>query len=156
MRSFLIIPILGIGLALPATAAPLSKSDARSAAQDLVAAWYQAAQQRDAVKLAALYSEDTVRIAPEGLLFGRATLQKAETEALKAYTADPPKVDNVATIGEGVMLVAGRWSGTYNAPAGPVHLAGFWSWATVRDGNSWKIREETFNNAPPPPAEPKK
>ena len=52
-------------------------------------------------------------------------------------------------IGNGVMLRAGTWSGTYNGPNGPVHLKAYWSDTDVRDGNTWKIRQETYNVTPP-------
>jgi hypothetical protein len=65
------------------------------------------------------------------------------------------KIDRAIPISDGTILGAGSWGGTYHSPDGSVHFGGYWSQTLVRVGNTWKIRQEAFNNAPPPP-EPKK
>jgi hypothetical protein len=88
-------------------------------------------------------------VTPHGLISGRASIESDAAEGFKVYTSDPSTLEQVKMIGNGVMLMAGTWSGTYNGPNGPVHLKGYWSDTDVRDGNTWKIRQETYNVTPP-------
>ncbi len=152
MRLFMIATALAaVGLAASATAQQVSEQDARKAGQSVLDAWNKAALQKDAVANAALFTEDAVRVTPNGLISGRAAIERRAVEDFKAYTPDPSKLEKVTMIGSAVMLRAGTWSGTYNSPHGPMHLKGYWSDTDVRDGDTWKIHQETYNVTPPPP-----
>jgi uncharacterized protein (TIGR02246 family) len=150
-RFLMIVPALAVGLAASATAQQVSEQDARQAGQGVLDAWNMAAKQKDAAAQAALYAEDAVRVTPEGLISGRAAIEKRAAETFRSYSPDPSELEQVKIIGSEVILRAGTWSGTYNGPHGPVYLKGYWSDADVRDGNTWKIKQETYNVTPPPP-----
>ena len=66
LRSFTIIPIVAIGLAMPAAAQHVSDQDARQAGESVVQAYNKASQAKDAAGVAALYSEDATYITPDG------------------------------------------------------------------------------------------
>jgi len=138
-------------VAFPAAAQQVSEQDAWQAGQGVLDAWNKTSQQKDAAGHAALFTEDAIRITPRGIISGRAAIESQAAEALKACTTDPSTLERVLMIGNGVMLRAGSWSATCNSPNGPLHLKGYWSDTDVRDGNTWKIRQETYNSTPPPP-----
>ena len=150
-RFLMIVPALAISLAAPASAQQVSEQDARQAGQSVLDAWNKTAQQKDAAAHAALFTEDAVQVTPQGLVSGRAAIEGRAAEDFKSLRFDPSKLEQAKMIGTEVMLRAGTWSGTYNGPDGPVHLKGYWSDVDVRDGNTWKIRQETYNVTPPPP-----
>lgn len=145
-RFLAIVSIAAAGWTLSAAAQEVSEQDAQRVGQSMLDAWNKTA--RDAAAHAALFTEDAVRITPQGLISGRAAIERTMGAADKDYTPDPSKLEQVKLIGNGVMLRAGTWSGTYKGPNGPVHLKGYWSDTDVRDGNGWKIRQETYNVTP--------
>jgi uncharacterized protein (TIGR02246 family) len=147
-RFLAIVPVLAMGIAVSAAAQQVSELDAQQAGQSVLDAWNKTYQQKDAAGHAALFTEDAIRVTPQGLMSGRAAIERAAAEAFKDYTPDPSTLEQVNMIGNGVMLRAGTWSGTYHGPNGPVHLKGYWSDTDVRDGNTWRIRQETFNVTP--------
>jgi len=150
-RFLMIVPALMVGLAASSGAQQVSEQDARQAGQSILDAWNKTAQQKDAAAHAALFTEDAVQVTPRGLISGRAAIESHAAEDFKSFTADPSKLEQAKMIGSEVMLRAGTWSGTYNGPHGPVYLKGYWSDTDVRDGSTWKIRQETYNVTPPPP-----
>ncbi len=153
LRVFSIVPIVSIGLAMPAAAQHVSDQDARQAGESVVQAFNKASQAKDAAGLAALYSEDATFIRPDGPIFGRAAIQKLFAEDLKSITPEPAKLDRVIMIGDTVRLRTGSWSGVFQSPNGPMHVKGYWTTTDVRDGDTWKIRMETDNMTMPPAAE---
>jgi uncharacterized protein (TIGR02246 family) len=151
LRSLTIIPIVAIGLAMPAAAQHVSDQDARQAGESVVQAHNKASQAKDAAGVAALYSEDATVVTPDGPIFGRAAIQKKYAEDFKSFTAEPAKLDRVTMLGDTVRLRNGSWSGVYQSPNGPVHVKGYWATTDVRDGDTWKIRMEAENLTMPPP-----
>ena len=147
-RFLAIVPVLAMGLAVSA-AAQVSEQDAQQAGHSLLDAWDKTVQQKDAAGHAALFTEDAIRVTPHGLISGRAAIERDAAAAFKVVTSDFSTLEQVKMIGDNVMLRAGTWSGTYTAPNGPVHLKGYWSDTDVRDGNTWKICQETYNITPP-------
>ena len=147
----MIAPAFAVGLAASAAAQQASDQDARQLGQSFVDAWNKTMLQKDAAAHAALYAEDAVQVTPQGLVSGRAAIERGTAEAFKVFTFDPSKLEKLKMIGNGVVLRAGTWSGTYNGPHGPVRQAGYWSDTVVRDGDSWKIQQETYNVTPPTP-----
>jgi uncharacterized protein (TIGR02246 family) len=151
-RSLMILSALTMGLAMPAAAQHISDQDAWKAGDSVVQAHNRASQAKDAAGLAALYAEDATLVGPDGPVFGRAALQKQFTDELKSFTAEPAKLERVTMIGDTVRLRTGSWSGMFQSPGGgPVHVKGYWATTDVRDGETWKIRMETWNVTMPPP-----
>lgn len=153
LRVFTIVPIVAIGLAMPASAQDVSDQAARQAGESVVQAFNKASQAKDAAGLAALYSEDATYITPDGPVFGRAAIQKLYEEDLKSVTSEPAKLDRVIMLGDTVRSRTGSWSGVFHSPDGPVHVKGYWTTTDVREGDTWKIRLETYNMTMPPAAE---
>jgi uncharacterized protein (TIGR02246 family) len=153
LRSLTIVPIVAIGLSMPAMAQHLSDRDAWQAGESVVQAFNRASQAKDAVGLAALYSEDVIYVTPDGPIYGRAAVQEQYAADFKSFTLEPSKLDRVAMIGDTVRVRNGSWSGVFQGPDGPVHLKGYWSTTDVREGGTWKIRMETSNTIMPPPPE---
>jgi ketosteroid isomerase-like protein len=65
-RYFIIIPIVTMGLAMPAAAQQVSDRDAWQAGETVVQAFNKASQAKDAAGFAALYSEDATYVTPDG------------------------------------------------------------------------------------------
>jgi uncharacterized protein (TIGR02246 family) len=149
MHILMIAPVLVLFLAAPSVAQQSSEQEAQKAGHSVLDAWNNATLQKDAAGLAALYTEDAVQVTPQGLISGRAAIEKSMTDVFKALTFQPSKLESVVMIGSDVMLRAGSWSATLKSPNGPIPLTGYWSDLDVRDGNQWKIRRETHNVTPP-------
>jgi ketosteroid isomerase-like protein len=150
MRIIVIASALAVFLATPSSAQQASEQEAQKAGESVLDAWNNATLKKDAAGKAGLYTEDAIQITPQGLISGRAAIEKSETEMSKALTFQPSKLENVVMIGGDILLRVGSWSATFNSPNGPVPLKGYWSDVDVRDGNGWKIRRETYNVTPPP------
>ena len=153
MLRLMIMPMLAIGLGMPAAAQQTTEQDVRQAAQSFVDAFNRALQERDAAALAALYTEDAVLITPQGPISGRAAIKKWHADGLKVYTqAQPSKLDQVNVISNGVRIKTGSWTGTVQGPNGPMALRGYWATTDVLEGGTWKIRMEVDNITPTPPS----
>ncbi len=151
LRSFTIIAVLTTRLVVPAVAQHVSDQDAWSSGQSMAQAFSKASQAKDAAGVAALYSEEAVYVTPDGPIFGRAAIQMHFAEDFKFFTPEPAKLDRVAMIGDTVRLRTGSWSGVFQGPNGPMGVKGYWGTTDVRDGDTWKIRMETFNMTMLPP-----
>jgi uncharacterized protein (TIGR02246 family) len=145
------MPLVLAGLTASVPASALTEAEARQAAQRLTETEIKAEQEKDIGAVIALFTEDAVQVTPEGLNSGHAAIEQFYTAGLKDYTPDFGKIERVTPLGDGVILAAGSWSGTYHSPDGPVRLSGYWSWTTVKTGSIWKISQETFNVTPAPP-----
>jgi ketosteroid isomerase-like protein len=156
-RSLMMVPVLAIGLAMPTAAQQISDQDARQVAEKYAEAWVTGFQKKDAAGIAAaLYTEDAMRVTPDGLVYGRAAIEKDMVEMFRVMTDVAIKVDQVK-VSDGVILESGSWAATFNGPTGLVPVKGFWGTAEVRDGGTWKARLDTFNMTQPPhPMEVKK
>jgi uncharacterized protein (TIGR02246 family) len=137
--------LLMTGLAIPAEAQELSQQEADQVAKSVVESFSKVFHAKDAVGVAALYTDDAIRVTPYGLQNGRAEIEKAFAEALKVYDPDFTKVNQVAVIGKDVVMSVLSYAGTYNGPNGPVAVKGRGTWVEVHDGDGWKIRVETIN-----------
>ena len=151
MKSLLLFaPLLTLSLAMPAAAQQLSEQEVRPAIERLLEAWDAAASKKDAAGIAALYTEDAIRVTPRGILYGRAAIEKGLVETLKVSSNIADKVDKVQVVGE-VVLVTGSWSATVQIQNAPVQARGFWGGVYVRDGDTWKTRLAIVNMTPTPP-----
>ena len=157
LRWITLLSALTVGLALPAAAQQaISEQEARQVAQSALEAWNKAFAAKDAAGLAAQYTEDYVMNgptgvpeAPDGMMSGRATMEKHWAGALKGYAPDPDTLVQVSPLGRDAVWVVLTWSGTANGPKGAEHYSGRTARVYVRDGDTWKIRREMWNNAAP-------
>jgi uncharacterized protein (TIGR02246 family) len=149
MRSmhFLIVPLFT--LVASAEAQQVSEVDALVSTGSVLNAWSTASLKKDAHSAAALFTEDAIRVTPQGIITGRAAIEKSLDAGFKVFTPDSGSADQAGILlGEGIMARVGTWSGTYNGANGPMHQKGYWSAMLVREGDTWKIRQETFNVSP--------
>jgi uncharacterized protein (TIGR02246 family) len=149
-RSPFFVALLTVCSAIPAAAQQPSEQQVRHAIERLLETWDTAANRKDAAAVAALYTEDAMRVTPRGTLYGRAAIEKDLVETFKVISNIADKVEKIQVIGE-VALVTATWSATFQSKDGPVQVRGFWGGVYVRDGEAWKTRLAIINRALPPP-----
>jgi ketosteroid isomerase-like protein len=66
-RSSFFLALLTVCLAIPAAAQQPSEQQVRPAIERLLETWDAAANRKDAAAVAALYTEDAVRVTPRGM-----------------------------------------------------------------------------------------
>ena len=144
-------------LAMPAAAQQLSEQEARTAVQSTIDIWVNAAQKKDAAAIAALYTEKSMRVTPNGILYGRAAIEKNLEEGLKVFSNISIKLEQVRVLGNDAIETQGTWSGVLQSPNGPVPVNGYWGATDIREGGTWKADLDVYNMATPPaPQEAKK
>ena len=144
------VALLTVCLAIPAAAQQLSEQQVRPAIESLLETWDTAANRKDAAAVAALYTEDAMRVTPRGISYGRAAIEKDLVETFKVTSNIADKVQKVQVVGE-MVLVTATWSATLQSKDGPIQAGGFWGGVYVRDGDAWKTRLAIINRALPPP-----
>jgi uncharacterized protein (TIGR02246 family) len=110
---------------------------------------YDAAFNRqDAVTIAGLYAEDAVFNTPEGTFHGR---QAIEELYAKHYFGEAHSKNVVTLVNEAIaagneVRATGTWSDTFEEPStGTIHAEGTYSWVLLREGDTWRIRESTYD-----------
>ena len=110
----------------------------------------------DAAALAAIYTEDGIKVTDQGPIHGRQALEKWYAELFKTWHPKNYilKTDSLRIIGTADNIAAnGEWSMTLQGKNGePIPLKGYWAAIYVREGDDWKCRLDVFNVTPPPPA----
>ena len=153
-RSPFFVALLMVCLAIPAAAQQRSEQQVRAAIERLLETWDTAANRKDAAAVAALYTEDAMRVTPRGISYGRSAIEKDLVETFKVTSNIADKVEKVQVVGE-VFLVTATWSATLQSKDGPIQARGFWGGVYVRDGDAWKTRLAIVNRALPPQQETK-
>jgi len=173
MRLLLTLAALAIGFVLPTFAQQKDTTDARIAQQhDLIGVPKaldefgeftqrrdEAYSKNDAAAVAALFTEDALLVAPEGMFSGRQAIEKRyeDTFQRSPFTlfSDPRHYQLKAI--DNAVWSAGEWSSTLQSQTGTVFVRGYWSAIYVREADGWKIRMLTLTEhpRPAPPAETK-
>jgi uncharacterized protein (TIGR02246 family) len=175
MRTPFLVTLAGlaIGFAVPTFAQEKDTVDSRIAKQrdllgdakalgefgELIQKQDDAYSKNDAAALAALFTEDALLVAPDGMFSGRQEIEKRYEDTFQrspsTLFSDPREhllraIDNAA-------WSTGEWSSTLQSDAGTVFVRGYWSAIYVRDAGTWKIRLLTLSERPrpAPPAETK-
>ncbi len=141
---------LTISFAPPAFAQQNDRVDAETAQQvRALASNYDAAFNRqDAVTVAALYAEDAVFNTPEGTFHGR---QAIEELYAKHYFGEVHSKNVVTVVNEAIaagneVRATGTWSDTFEEPStGTIHAEGTYTWVLLHEGDTWSIRESTYD-----------
>jgi ketosteroid isomerase-like protein len=154
---------LAISLALPSLAQQNAKLDPQVIEQlgALGQKYHEAYANSDAAASAALYTWDAIIVTPQGPVYGRDAIQYWYADQFEQWhpknhidKADPDSLRLIGTAGDAVGL-SGEWSETIQDPnGGLIEGKGYWSAIDVREGDTWKIRLDTFNVTPAPPATP--
>ena len=108
---------------------------------------------KDAAAVAALFTEDAVLVAPDGVFSGREAIQKRYEDTFQRWSftlfSDPREWQPfpLKAIDNAVWSV-GQWWGTLQSQAGPVFVTGYSSAIYVLEGDDWKIRLLTLTEHP--------
>jgi uncharacterized protein (TIGR02246 family) len=113
----------------------------------------EAYNKNDAAAVAALFTEDGLLVASDGMFSGRQDIEKRYADAFQRW----PITDfnsrrerrHLNAIGDAVWS-AGQWASTFQSQTGPVFAWGYWSTIYVREGDAWKIRLLTLTEHPQP------
>jgi uncharacterized protein (TIGR02246 family) len=105
--------------------------------------------EKDATALAALFTEDALLVAPEGLFSGRQAIEKRYSDLFQRshLTSFFGVRDQLNALGDELWAV-GKWWSLLQSGKGPVTVGGYWAEIYVREGDSWKIRLSIFNVTP--------
>ena len=105
----------------------------------------------DAGALAALFTEDAVLVAPDGIFYGRQAIEKRYADVFQKW-------HNINRFGQADQLNAighepwsvGEWWNILQSQTGPRFVRGYWSAIYVREGDNWKMRLLTVSEHPQP------
>ena len=105
--------------------------------------------EKDATALAALFTEDALLVAPEGLFSGRQAIEERYSDLFQRshLTSFFGVRDQLNALGD-ELWAAGKWWSLLQSGKGPVTVGGYWAEIYVREGDSWKIRLAIFNVTP--------
>lgn len=142
--SLLITP-LPLGLATSALGQQNVRQTDQQAAREVHVQLATAFNRQDAAAVAALFSEDGLRVTPQGIIQGRDAIHKDADKRFQARFHDLSITPLTARALSGSMWEAGEW--TMKIGDQPVH--GYFAMTLVRESNSFKIRDDTFNIASP-------
>jgi len=114
---------------------------------------------KDAAAVAALFTEDAVLVAPDGIFSGKQAIEKRYEDTFQRWPFtqfNDPRDCHLDAIDNAVWSY-GEWRGTLQGEAGPVFVKGYFSAIYVREGDDWKMRILTLTEhpRPAPPAETK-
>jgi uncharacterized protein (TIGR02246 family) len=157
MKMRLLLALAGsvIGLALPTFAQVDSKIDQQIR---ILAMNYDAAiNKHDAAAIAALYTQDAVRVTAlnDGTFHGRQAIEKGYAKydfARWQVTNYFTKVNRVTAVGNDVRST-GTWSSVFSRDTDRGHQCngdGYCSWVIVREGDTWKIRRDNASGGANP------
>ena len=106
----------------------------------------EAFNKNDATALGALFSEDAVLSGLHGKFKGRQAIENFHNQQVFGrwhVNNRVTTVDRVVSVNDEVSS-SGRWSETVQSN-GAKNVGGTYSWALIRDGDSWKIRTATYS-----------
>ena len=111
----------------------------------------EAYDKNDAASVAALFTEDGLFVAPEGMFSGRQNIKTWHAETFQRS----PIIDfncsrerrHLGAIDNAVWS-AGQWASTSQSQSGPIFAWGSWTAIYVREGDAWKFRMLTLSEHP--------
>jgi uncharacterized protein (TIGR02246 family) len=152
MKIRLVVALVGLAISFapPPFAQQKDTVDPETAQQvRTLASNYDAAFNRqDAVTVAGLYAEDAVFNTPEGKFQGRQAIEELYAKHYfgEAHSKNVVTVVNQAIAAGNEVRATGTWSDTFEEPStGSKHAEGTYSWVLVHEGDTWRIRESTYD-----------
>jgi uncharacterized protein (TIGR02246 family) len=149
-------PILGLAgaaiIVIVSASAPAQSVDPANSPFAAVGKQYvEAYNRKDAAAVAALFTDDAVRVNAQGITRGRAAIQKLTEEAINGGGHDLTlqyqvvRIDGNTgwSIAEANFLVRGK-----DGAISPARVLATSVW--VQTGGAWKIQAQSLVNAPPP------
>ena len=153
---------LAIGFTVPTFAQQTNTPDPqlRQVVDTLANKLDEAMNNNDAAAAAALFTEDSIFVTPQGPIYGREPIEKHYADLFQKvhFSNHVAKDDQVSPHAIGNELWCnGAWSVTYQVKGGdPVQAKGYYSAIDSREGDTWKLRMVTylqpyfFHSWPPP------
>ena len=143
---------LAISFALPVLARQEDPVDPKVEQQVrmLAAKFDQAIKRHDAIAVAALFTQDGVGEIPESKVsagHGQQGIEKAYARWFKNWNIHNyfSTVDRVIAVGNEIRSF-GKWSDSFTGIEGSTtNFDGHYSWVLVREGDTWKIRRDTYD-----------
>ena len=100
---------------------------------------------QDAAGVAALFAEDALRVTPQGIIQGRDAIQKDSDKRFQSRFHDLSITPLIVRALGNSIWEAGEWT----MKIGDQPVRGYFAMTLVREGNTFKIRDDTFNVVPP-------
>jgi uncharacterized protein (TIGR02246 family) len=140
----LVTPLL-IGLATSTIGQQSVPLTEQQAAREVHVQFTTAFNRQDAAALAALFSEDGIRVTPQGIIQGRESIKKDSDKRFQSRFHDLSISPLIVRALSDSIWEAGEWT----MKIGDQPVRGYFAMTLVREGNGFKIRDDTFNIAPP-------
>jgi hypothetical protein len=123
----------------------------------LIESWTRHTTRTTHTAAAALFTNDALFIAPEGMFSVRRDI---EAKIAGTFQRSPITEFNCSrdrthlNAIDNAVWSAGQWFGTFQSQTGPVFAWGYWSAIYVREGDAWKFRMFSLSEHPRPAAGP--
>lgn len=137
--------VMLFGFVLSASAQPNEPSVGGELFQKMQSEFAEAYNRRDVAAMAAFFSEDGVRITPNGIFRGRDAIRAEMQRVIEMGLHDYTVRRSVSRLEGNMVFNAGEWQ----AKLGDQQLHGYYSALLTREGDEVKIFEETVNVAAP-------
>jgi ketosteroid isomerase-like protein len=128
---------------IPVSAQPDEPSVGGEIFQSMQSQFAEAYNRGDVAGMAAFFSEDAVRITPDGIFRGREAIRAEMQRVIEMGLHDYSVRRTVSRLQGNMVFNAGEWQ----AKLGDRQLHGYYSALLVREGDGAKIFEETVNVA---------
>ena len=111
----------------------------------------EAFNKNDASAIAALFTEDGILVAADGMFSGRQAIEKRYADIFQRWpiTTFSGQRYQLNAIDNAVWSV-GEWWSTIQSGTGPKFEGGYWSAIYIHEGNAWKMRLLTVSGRPKP------
>jgi uncharacterized protein (TIGR02246 family) len=111
----------------------------------------EAFKENDASAIAALFTEDGILVASDGMFSGRQAIEKRYDDLFQQspITTVSGQRYQLNAIDDAVWSV-GKWWSTNQTETGPKFEGGYWSAIYIHEGDDWKIRLLTLAERPKP------
>ena len=111
----------------------------------------EAFHKNDASAIAALFTEDGILVASDGMFSGRQAIEKRYADLFQRWpiTTFSGQRCQLNAIDNAVWAV-GEWWSTIQSDTGPKFEGGYWSAIYIHEGDDWKIRLLTVSGRPKP------
>ena len=117
--------------------------------------YHEAYENYDAAALATHYTWDAILVTPQGPVYGRDAIENWYADKIEQLhpknhidKVDPDSLRLIGTAGDAVWA-NGELSETIQDPNGrPIEVKACWSSIYVREGDTWKIRMDTYSVPP--------
>jgi ketosteroid isomerase-like protein len=133
------------GFLISVSAQPNEPSVGGESFEKMQSEFAEAYNRKDVAAMAAFFSENSVRITPDGIFRGRDAIRAEMQRVIEMGLHDYSVRRSVSRLEGNMVFNAGEWQ----AKLGDRQLHGYYSALLVREGDGVKIFEETVNVAAP-------